>query len=163
MKRLFLVGMVLVGCGSGPDDSTHRDHVTDWQGREAMEPMVITDCRYSGNLSSDIDYIVSQAQAEYKKDQGENWKTSRQTQNDGFGDCEDRANLILRAVTDSCLMEHYDIDPRCRIVAMPKGDHVQTIIYDNASNDVYTIEGMAVSRREGLYDVLLEYDREVIF
>lgn len=167
---LFLLFAVMACGGSGGSSDTSNFYIAkieDWQAREAVAPDIVTACSYTGDLISDIIYILNQKIIGFEfipdPDGGDYWQTSGESLLIMRGDCEDTAILAYRILSDSCLPNYYEnIIFRIRVYDRADLlDHSVMIVYYDSKS--WEIDNLMPFIGESDLPIIREFDSESIF
>lgn len=163
MKNIFTIIFIAIffigSCGIEPQNPWYEERYHEWQKRESSCPILTIECVYTGVLGYDLIMAIKQFSPIWqRKENGTDyWQTSCETIDFKEGDCEDMALLAYQIITNSCLMEYYNLDVRIRIYDIPESNtsHIITVIY--SEDDFYEIDNFRVWHHESDYSIEAEF------
>jgi len=139
--------LLVVGCGGGSGGSSenYSNKISEWRSRENECADIKTECRFTGDIIGDIFAIRNQLpQFTYQKEDGDYWNTSCETLKTPIGECDDFSPMICRALSDSCLQEHYNVEILISIIDLPGENHMVCVV--KHGEKTYEVEdGMILS------------------
>lgn len=172
---ILILTIFCVSCGSSGSDTSEQNNnqiigkISNWQARQQQiqDNISFKTQELTGDLYKDISWIEGRTPyIGYKSDEnGDYWKVTQETINDGYGDCEDSANLMLVILSNSELINYYNATVFCRWLKF-YGDadsHMVCIIQAENGQTVYISNMVIIDGLPEDYDFICDYDLYTIY